>query len=266
MNRIKIETPAAKVPYSGMANDEVKMLAARALSVLASKTAPRPAGVERRLQMLCDAFVDAEEAPRHEAILRVCQDGIAPRDVVSHIIPETARLMGQRWADDSLSFAEVTIGAARLQETVRAMVMKDPAHAVDRLGKVLLVVPRPEHHTLGLFVAADRFRRLGYDVDVSVAEPGRRVSDQVLRNRYALVGMTAAGRRTLAYVKELIDIIRHRVPRRTNVVVGGSVLDSNLDIIGLTGADFAAADAKSALQLCGLPLSEGITQVSVAAE
>ncbi|RMA42778.1 cobalamin B12-binding domain-containing protein [Rhodophyticola porphyridii] len=243
-------------PGSTMQDAEVKMLAARALSVLASKATPRPAGVQQHLEALCDAYTSPDEDERHDAILRIRQEGIAPRDIITHIIPETARLLGIHWANDTLSFSEVSIAAARLQETVRALAAKDQVKRHESLGTVLLVVPRPEHHTLGLFVAADRFRRLGYEVDISVSQHPCQISDRVLARRYAMVGATASSRRTLASIKDLVDSVRARVPRKVKVVVGGSVLDQKLDIVALTGADYSAPDAQSALKLCGLTISQ----------
>jgi hypothetical protein len=61
--------------------------------------------------------------------------GTAPRDHGAHapggsfgrttiidiVLPEVARQAGRRWMDDEISFADVTIVTARLQETVRAL-------------------------------------------------------------------------------------------------------------------------------------------------
>lgn len=241
-------------PKSGMQDAEVKLLAARAISVLASKSPAKTDALQRHLNVLCDAFVSTDEQPRHDAVLRLCQEGVAPRDVVAHIIPETARLMGKRWFENELSFAEVTIGSARLQETVRALLAKERREKVEPVATILLVVPRPEHHTLGIFVAADQFRRLGYDVHVSVGQHPRQIAERVRKHRYPLVGVTASGRRTLAAVRDLVETIRTFVPRITPVVVGGSVLDLNLDVRAVTGADHATSDPVKALELCGLPV------------
>jgi hypothetical protein len=67
-----------------------------------------------------------------------------------------------------------------------------------------------------------------------------------------MIGVTAAGRRTLASVKDLVEIIKQSVPRITPVIVGGSIIDSGLDTVGITGADFATADIEAALEFCGL--------------
>jgi hypothetical protein len=49
------------------------------------------------------------------------QEGVSVEDIIDVVLPEVARKAGRRWMDDEISFADVTIVTARLQETVRAL-------------------------------------------------------------------------------------------------------------------------------------------------
>ena len=82
--------------------------------------------------------------------------------------------MGERWFANTLSFADVTIGAARLQETVRALDQRRSMDARAYGDRILLVVPHTEHHTLGVFVASQQFRRRGVDVPCRTRRRGTR--------------------------------------------------------------------------------------------
>lgn len=229
--------------------DEVSRLARRAIALLAAHGPGRSDGMARRLVQMSDAYISPDENVRHETLLRLRQDGVSNEDIVDHVIPAVARLMGERWFADEISFAHVTIGAARLQETVRAI----GRHSEGKDAKaVLLVVPRSEHHTLGTFVLADQLRRRGYAVDIAVDRHPRQLGEVLRKRRYHMVGITASGRRTLASARELVDIVRHTVTRVTPVIIGGPVLDKDLDVLALTGADHTARDAASALMKCGL--------------
>ena len=232
-----------------MESEDVSRLAKRAIAVLAAHGAARGDGMARRLLRMCDAFISPDETLRHEALLRLRQDGVSNEDLVDHIIPAVARLMGERWAKDEISFADVTIGAARLQETVRALARR--SDAVDARA-ILLVIPRCEHHTLGTFALADQLRRRGYSVDIAVDRHPRQMVEMLRKRRYHMVGITASGRRTLASVKDLVDIIRLTVTRVTPVIIGGPVLDKDLDVLALTGADHTARDVASMLMKSGL--------------
>jgi methanogenic corrinoid protein MtbC1 len=241
----------------GVPDDEVARLAAQAIAVLLSETDAQPAKAEAQLLLLCDAFLSDGNELRHAVLSRMRENGARVEDIIDRIIPQVARFMGRRWARDEISFAEVTIGGARLQETVRALsrsANRKPGTAQKRVQKprILLVIPRSEHHTLGMFVAADQFRRFGLDVDTAIDLHPREVGEMVRKSRYAMVGITAAGRRTLASTRELVDIIRASITRVTPIVLGGSVVTGELDLKHLTGVDHIARDVPSALRLCGL--------------
>lgn len=233
---------------------EIKKLAARAIEVLANRAEPQPDETKKRLEDLCAAYVSQDEKLRHEAIARLLHEGVTADEIVTSVIPDAARLLGQKWGDDEMSFVEVTIGTARMQETVRALLSRKEADADDHMGTVLLVLPYTEEHTLGTFVAAELFRRQGYEAHISVADSPQEIANRVARHRYHMIGVTASGRKSLASIKDIVDTLRKSVPRLMPVVVGGSILDYGHDIVALTGADHATCDPVDALKACGLPL------------
>ena len=83
--------------------------------------------------------------------------------------------------DDTLSFSQVTIGAARLQEIVRSLGHTDVSGSVTvPLGhRILLVIPPEEDHTLGAFVAANQFRRYGLWVHLAIRQSADEVAETV---------------------------------------------------------------------------------------
>jgi methanogenic corrinoid protein MtbC1 len=233
---------------------EIARLARRAIAVLAADRPGRSDSVTLRLKQLCDAFLSAEEEQRHEMLMRLRQDGVTTDEIIDHVVPATAAMMGERWFADEISFAHVTIGAARLQEAVRALGWRDPSqvHGLVSAPSILIVIPRGEDHTLGAFVLADQLRRRGYQVDMAIDRFPRQIAEMLRKRRYCMVGITVSGRRTLASAKELVDIIRLTVTRVTPVIIGGAILDKGYDTLTLTGADHTARDASAALRRCGL--------------
>ncbi|ABD53080.1 cobalamin B12-binding domain-containing protein [Jannaschia sp. CCS1] len=230
----------------------------------------RSCGLTDRLDDLCEAFLSDSNEDRHIVIHQMRLDGISANEIIDHVIPAVAAVLGQRWADDTLSFVEVTIGSARLQEAVRALIAHELSRDASNIHrdtlsagpdrvhtpKVLLLVPRPEHHTLGAFVAADQFRRFGYDVDIAVDQHPKQVAATLRDRRYCMIGISIAGRRTLASTRELVDIIRATVTRVTPIVLGGSLLETDQDLKKATGVDYVARTVRDALELCGLNIVE----------
>jgi methylmalonyl-CoA mutase cobalamin-binding subunit len=247
---------------SGVADAEVARLAARVISVLLSQKGALAPSDERRLALLGDAFMSEREEPRRAIMARMRQEGVSTREIIDIVLPEIARQAGRRWMDDEISFADVTIVTARLQETVRALGRvprgghetrntAETALAKAR-ARVLLIIPRPEEHTLGAFVLADQIRRYGCEVDVAMDQHPRQFAEKVRKTRYNMVGITASGRRSLASARELVEIIKTSVTRVTPVVLGGSVVGGGKDLKAMTGVDHVVQDGPSALIACGL--------------
>lgn len=249
--------PSSEIRQRGGVNS----LAAKALSVLRSRGGAIGSDYSNpQLQGICDAFVDNDDSLRHDVISALQAHGLTNKDIIEHIIPTTARLMGERWFDNKLSFADVTIGAARLQETIRALNVKASRETVLNGDCILLVVPRTEYHTLGVFVAANQFRCLGIDVHLAVGMHPRQVAHLVKRHRFPAVGITASGRRSLIAARELVDAVRNSVPKITPIIIGGSVTKLSLDIKQMTGADHVTSDPERVIDLCGLETSSNVVK------
>jgi hypothetical protein len=105
---------------SGVLDAEVTRLAAKAISVLIGERGVKRPTIEARLELLGDAFL-SDRCDTHRAIVgRMRKEGVSVTDIIDVVLPAVARNAGQRWMDDEISFADVTIVTARLQETVRA--------------------------------------------------------------------------------------------------------------------------------------------------
>jgi methanogenic corrinoid protein MtbC1 len=233
---------------------EVRRLVRCTLSDLAVQAPGRTDGMTRRLERLVNAFVSPDEELRHEMLLQLREYGVPIHSIVDEIIPAVARRMGVLWATDHMTFAHVTLGAGRLQDAVRALGWHDRhrRHPPEDAPVILLIIPRCEHHTLGAFVLADQWRRMGFRVDVAIDKHPRQIADMLHNRNYVMIGITAAGRRTLASARELVDIIRLTQSRVAPIFIGGAILDREIDVLAITGADHVARDARSALRQCGL--------------
>jgi len=244
------------LPLQGMRNAEISKLALLAISGLASKPTRTSESLGRYLHLFCASLLENEGGLHHSMVRRMQEDGVKTNDIIDYIVPETARRLGEYWFADEIGFADVTIGTARLQQIVRGLA----AHQTDRRrasrGPVLMVLPHSEDHTLGSVVAGDQIRRIGYDVDTAVDYNVGALIDQIRHQSYVMIGISASGPRSLAYTAELVTEIRTSVSRFTPVVLGGAVLNSDLDLIGITGACHTAHDVRTALMKCGLPVDQ----------
>jgi MerR family transcriptional regulator, light-induced transcriptional regulator len=98
---------------------------------------------------------------------------ITPILFADRYVPEIARRLGKAWEDDTMSFAEVTMGVSRLQAILRQIgsdwVADSYRGSHRRLATVLLIVPGGEQHTLGAFVLMGQLRRMGISVCLRIS-------------------------------------------------------------------------------------------------
>ena len=235
---------------------EVHRLATSAMNVLASRA--DASDVETpfaELFALADAYIAPDDSTRHDIVARILGRGVSPEDIVDEVIPATARYIGKLWGDDRLSFADVTIGTARLQQTVRAMSNRHLDHDPSEGPRILLIVPRTENHTLGIFVLSEQFRRLGCSVHIAVGSSEREIVSLVRRTPFDMIGISAGSRRSLSAVRDIVKGLRTDVPRKNRIVLGGAVTDLDVDLKLSTGVDYICTSVEDALFKCNIEMT-----------
>ena len=191
------------------------------------------------------------------ALLDLTHAGIPPEEVIDFYVPEAARRLGEQWCEDGLSFADVTIGVARLQRIVRDLSIdpRNHVHAGRGTKSILVAVAEGEYHTLGAMILTEQFRRIGASVRLLFGDDARDTQRIVATGDFDAIFVSLAVPDRLGPVRELIDQVRQVLPKPTPIVVGGAIGNSGLDVKKLTGADYATTDPKEALRLCGLTIS-----------
>lgn len=241
----------------GLAAGRVDALATRAIEMVAANGRPPLQDVR---STLTDRLTDAVVGPDRDACLEVAAEMIAhgfPRtEIADRIIPEIALRLGEAWCADTRSFAEVTIGSSRLQSILRdlgpewcADTVSDPNAPV-----AAVLVAAEDDHTLGALLVTGQLRRKGLSVKLVLGcHPGD-VAPLLDRMRFDAIMISASKRDSLATLRQLVDSVRAAGPASLPVVLGGSVVEMDVDVRALTGADFVTNDSDEALRLCGLKI------------
>lgn len=207
-------------------------------------------------RLLKDAML-MPDLQRADDTLESIREGLGSVEpLIDFYIPAVAREFGERWCADSLSFAEVTIGTARLQSWVRDLDRSCQRRDVDDLDNpaVLMVIPKDMYHTLGGMVVVSQFRRLGVSVSLELGPSPDQLAQRVRNGGYDMVAFSASSCESLEMLRLLVNKVREGGHPAPPVVVGGSLVDAEPDAKILTGADFATSSAREALQLCGLKM------------
>lgn len=205
-------------------------------------------GASVAVEQLCSALV--ADAPRlaQGYVDRLMACGIGVEALYDTYIPRVAQRLGDRWLDDTLSFASVTLGMARLTEIFRGLSPLFLRGGVPRgpTRHALFALAPGETHALGVVMAADYFQRKGWSVRVELRCG---VADLVRLARaqdFDLIGISAGSDRLFPVIADAVAALRPVIRPGTPIVLGGCVACDDAAAHAL-GADLASNVASVAL-------------------
>lgn len=239
----------------------VNIFAQQALKVLARAARNREANQswapfppENHIQKLLDAVLDLD--PRHslDVIADLVQDGVSSEDIVDVYIPEISKRLGFQWEEDTLAFASVTIGTARIQGLLHRLDSELNAtgnHVRSDVPRILVYVQKGCQHTLGSRVVASQLRRRGFIVRLALDVSDEELIGILQKRPFDALFVSATLRESLETLRLMITKAK-AVQAGLPIVVGGNILNQNEDIGVLTGADCVTNNIEEALGFCGL--------------
>ncbi|MEY4982722.1 MAG: hypothetical protein RIR62_988 [Pseudomonadota bacterium] len=215
---------------------------------------------ESLIQRLMEAVADGGTAAFEELKPELKRARVSPAMLADVYIPEVARRLGEAWEADCVSFAQVTMGAARLQAILREIGTAWSADAGGDTGgpTLLFVLPSGEQHTLGAMVLAGRLRRGGLSVCLRIAPDARHLAALVSSRRFDAALISLASQDRLAVCQELVTTLKLVSEGKLPVVVGGAVLEFGGDGLKVPGADVVTNDIDHALRVVGI-VRPGVT-------
>ena len=213
---------------------------------------PCLSGDDRLARDLRAAALDRNPAACGAVLTGALARGMVPARFRDVIIPAAAVELGARWCRDGLAFAEVSIGAARLQGLVRQLAeARSPGPPDWSAREILVVVPDGVQHTLGATILVAQLRDAGMAVRFLPGASGAELRDALRRSRPDGVFVSSIAAERLDHARPIVDEVRKFDPR-VPVVIGGPDGMAPTDLCAVTGADHATKDIETALILCGL--------------
>lgn len=169
---------------------------------------------------------------------------------------KAARLMGDWWCSDRLDFATMTIACYRLHQLMFDLSPTFLANASIKTNglSALLAATTGSHHTMGVLMLSEFFRREGWSVTREVPETHKDLLRVVETEWFDLVGLSVNHDQTVEEVRGMILQIRQACPNeRLQVMVGGLIPGNRLVFTREVGADLLGTDARES-QLMALEL------------
>lgn len=173
-------------------------------------------------------------------------------DIWLGLLQPAARLLGERWATDTCSFATVTLAMCQLHGLVRTY---SPLFTAVPTGpilahRVLLTPAADEQHSFGAVMLGEFMRREGCDVTMGPFPTARGLQTAVRQGSFTIVAFSLSCEAKVGELARQIATVR----RASNnpavaILVGGHVFNEHPELVSRVGADWTARDAREAVTL-----------------
>lgn len=232
--------------------DKLENLAREAIRRLASKdqqleTVPEHSPSEEELEHLCEALISRDETSAAKIILKANANHVSPDVFYLKYLAAAARLLGDWWDQDRVGFWQVTVGTGRLLAVMRSMAhLFEPLERLDHRAAIFASVPG-EQHIVGLHMAADLFRRDGWEIAVKVGLDHDQLIAEIESTPTHIVGLSMAGEHSLDALSKLVLALRICRPSTPILLSGHGVkgIRSKLAWMELDGVADNFDDAKA---------------------
>ena len=191
-------------------------------------------------------------------------NGFDEETIYLELLAPTAQLLGQYWADDFCTFADVTIGVGHLHTAMRALrsAFFQGGRLVEPGAPRTLLLPLPgEQHNFGASMLSAFFVRAGWDVWSGMVSNGAELAEMVRRDWIDLVGFSVSHDALIEATKREVAAVRAASRNAALVVmVGGLPFAQNPSLADVVGADGTAMDGAQAVEIATalLPISPAI--------
>lgn len=249
-DRDSVTAPGPANALPGLSN-----LAENALARLCAETRPGDTS-GAALSILGDpcaaamayALCDEDDAAASLLVDDLLEAGVPVEDVcLDHLAP-AARRLGELWDRDRLPFTEVAMASARIQAILRRLPAgRCASGCAHGRGAVFAAVPG-EQHTLGVMMAAELFRRCGWDVSLLVGLGHDDLLGRLAKDDRPVIGLSCSGDHSYPALRRLIAALA-RVRADAHVLLSGRIIEtpervSDLRMSVVPVPDMPAAEAE----------------------
>ncbi|MEO0752182.1 MAG: cobalamin B12-binding domain-containing protein [Pseudomonadota bacterium] len=192
--------------------DKLESLAREALKRLAAKyakcDAPDLGPSQEDLTSFCNALASDDQTAAADFISELNAKNVRPEAVYLQYLAAAARLLGQWWDEDRIGLWQVTIGTGRLLAIMRSMAhLFEPAPRPQHKTAVFASMPG-EQHVLGVFMAADIFRKEGWNISVKAGLDHDQLVAEMEHAPSDLFGLSLGGTHALDALSKLVIALR----------------------------------------------------------
>lgn len=225
-----------------LAREVVRRLAEHPKRAMMSDHHATPAEIET----LVKALLSDRHAAASDMLTGLQADGVTLSEVYVGYITGAARRLGELWDNDEVGFLQVTLATSRLTAIICGLkkVFCDREGSPQR--RALFAACPGESHVMGVSMAADLFRREGWEIDLEI---GQTHDDLLMAQHlggYPVIGLSASSDAMILPLARFVRAARLLTPGAL-IFVAGEITHLHADIAATVGADGVLNDPVTAL-------------------
>ena len=214
---------------------------------------------EEEISKLTNLLLDTEEGSFELAITVLKTHGASINYIVLDLIPAIARQLGKQWEDDSLSFADVSIGVNKLERVIHKLDYLFQANQLERQqNKAIFIAGFPgSQHSLGSLIFGNFLIFSGWQVH----RPSQANIDSIVygvsSKEVQAIAISVSTNEQLEQLPSLIDLLRQKSKNpNTIVLIGGSLYNKAPEAFGHIQAEVKAFSPEESVQKLEQHLSQ----------
>ncbi len=234
---------------AALAYEAVRRIAYRERDADALPNAPSAEDVHapsaEDVEDLCMALLSNEGSASVEEMIGTLAKDTTTEVIYLKYLAAAARMLGDWWTEDRVSFIDVTTATGRIFELLRNItIAAHPISVKQDLTVVFASVPG-EQHTLGIRMAADLFRDDGWEIALKIGLSEAELVGEIKKLPRCIVGLSIGGRYCIDRLAGLVEALHTHCPQAAIVVSGQDVEDLRPRLSAM-GLDVVASEINEA--------------------
>jgi len=225
-----------------LAREVVRRLAEYPRRALLSDHHATPAEIDT----LVRALLSDSHAAASDMLMGLQADGLPLSEVYIGYISGAARRLGLMWDQDEIGFLQVTLATSRLTAIICGLkkIFYDREGGPSR--RALFAACPGESHVMGVSMAADLFRREGWEIDLEIGQDHDELLMAQHLGGYPVIGISASSVAMILPMARLVRAVRLLTPGAL-IYVAGEITHLQPDVATAVGADGALTDPVTAM-------------------
>lgn len=196
---------------------------------------------------LAEALIDIKPDAGIAIVNRIRAKGASVETVYLAYLARAARTLGDWWEEDRISFPDVTLATGHIYAVMRGLrpLFKPGDDLLTHPAAFFAAVPG-ENHMLGISMAADFFRKNGWDVSLKRGMTHDEIVHYAATSGQRLIGLSAGGDHAIVPLAKLVIALRISAPEAT-IMVSGAITQVEPEAVEALGVDIIPTSMDDAL-------------------